>query len=798
METQSYLQQEGSYEQISPEEALRRAVAKENAAFAKAAAIIEQVKGDTTDVKMEEKEAPAGGPNLPEVSYKNPTMLLNEKRKGLKFELVLENGEGPNKMWTYSVELEGQRFDGIGRSKKLAKQEAAKYALIKMFNILCVPEETPLVPNESEVTDKDSDGDMQGKKRAFPGPQGKGAKRLKAQAQPKNALMHLYELKPGIQYTVVSQTGPTHAPVFTMSVEVNNQVFTGQGNSKKAAKLSAAEQALKSFVQFPNASDAHAALGRQPQMTVDFTSDNPEVFIQNFEGSEGMDTSIAQSQAQNGNGVGLMAGRKVKSLQHHEGKNPVMILNELKPNLKYECMSETGDKHLKTFTMAVTVDGETFSGTAKNKKLAKARAAQAALAKMYNLTFSWGPGGMPVNNTESGEPPSALADHVAKLVQGKFAELTDNLKSQYARRKVLAGMVMTIGEDLDQSKVLCVSTGTKCINGEYLSTSGLSVNDFHAEILTRRSTIRFMYSQLEMIASGDPKQMEESIFEKCEKGYKLKDNVKFHLYISTAPCGDSRIFSPHEIKQGSENESGDKHPNRKARGQLRTKIESGEGTIPVRMAVGVQTWDGVIQGERLLTMSCSDKIARWNLLGIQGALLGHYIQPVYIESIILGSLYHSEHLARAVYRRMANIEGITKPYRINKPNLSGINNPEQRQLGKAPNFAVNWCIGDEGLEVINMTTGKLEQGSESRLCKLEMLKRFLALQGRLSTTLDCESEKLPKVYYGELKAMNTQYQEMRNALVEHFKKAGYGQWVKKPLEQDEFLLTEATPTPMTS
>lgn len=196
----------------------------------------------------------------------------------------------------------------------------------------------------------------------------------------------------GIQYTVVSQTGPTHAPTFTMSVEVNNQVFTGQGNSKKAAKLMAAELALKSFVQFPNASDAHAALGRQPQMNVDFTSDNPEVFIQNFEGAEAKAKSMSQAQAQNGNGITLGLTKKPKALQHHEGKNPVMILNELKPNLKYECLSEMGDKHSKTFTMAVTVDGTEFSGTAKNKKIAKARAAQAALSKIYNLTFSWGPG----------------------------------------------------------------------------------------------------------------------------------------------------------------------------------------------------------------------------------------------------------------------------------------------------------------------------------------------------------------------------------------------------------------------
>lgn len=39
--------------------------------------------------------------------------------------------------------------------------------------------------------------------------------------------------------------------------------------------------------------------------------------------------------------------------------------------------------------------------------------------------------------------------------------------------------------------------------------------------------------------------------------YKLRDGIKFHLFINTAPCGDARIFSPHETEIGV-----DKHPNR--------------------------------------------------------------------------------------------------------------------------------------------------------------------------------------------------------------------------------------------
>lgn len=57
---------------------------------------------------------------------------------------------------------------------------------------------------------------------------------------PMNALMRLNQVHPGLQYKLLSQSGPVHAPVFTMSVDIHGTVYEASGASKKTAKLQVA------------------------------------------------------------------------------------------------------------------------------------------------------------------------------------------------------------------------------------------------------------------------------------------------------------------------------------------------------------------------------------------------------------------------------------------------------------------------------------------------------------------------------------------------------------------------------
>lgn len=322
--------------------------------------------------------------------------------------------------------------------------------------------------------------------------------------------------------------------------------FEGHAKSKKGAKQVAAAQFLQS----------KGLLNSSPVSTPNNVTDNLDGVLHSSPVKLTREQTI------------------VKAI--NDGVNVVSIVHQYYPGAKFKIVDEVGKAHSKIFTSELHINGEAYQGTGANKKSANLSAAARAMFQLHGVIHS-------TNNKDISDPsdlefliPQPLADKIGEMVQQKFALLTESSNTPAYRYKVLAGVVKTIqkGEEVVEMEVISIGTGTKCITGENISNTGLALNDCHGEIIARRGLCNYLYEQLDLALAG---QINISCFTKKNNGlFGLREDVAFHLYISTSPCGDGRIFSP---KEKALNEPEDRHPQRKTRGLLRTKIENGEGTI---------------------------------------------------------------------------------------------------------------------------------------------------------------------------------------------------------------------------
>ncbi|XP_054704889.1 spermatid perinuclear RNA-binding protein isoform X1 [Grus americana] len=187
-----------------------------------------------------------------------------------------------------------------------------------------------------------------------------------------NALMRLNQIRPGLQYKLLSQSGPVHAPVFTMSVDVDGTTYEASGPSKKTAKLHVAVKVLQAM-GYPTGFDADVeCMSSDEKSDTEGKNETVSSISSNNTGNSTADTSAT------------LEVRTQGPILTASGKNPVMELNEKRRGLKYELISETGGSHDKRFVMEVEVDGQKFRGAGPNKKVAKASAALAALEKLFS------------------------------------------------------------------------------------------------------------------------------------------------------------------------------------------------------------------------------------------------------------------------------------------------------------------------------------------------------------------------------------------------------------------------------
>jgi tRNA-specific adenosine deaminase 1 len=235
---------------------------------------------------------------------------------------------------------------------------------------------------------------------------------------------------------------------------------------------------------------------------------------------------------------------------------------------------------------------------------------------------------------------------------------------------ILAGFVLASPERLH---VISLATGSKCLPANRLSRCGESVNDSHAEILAKRGALLWFFDEIHRMK---PRSSEEPShwLEKHPSGrYRLRDVVRMHMYISTVPCTlislTMIMYSDHVGGDASMRFLAKSQDPEMARLKESTPFEAQPSDMPWRgrnnyHCYGIlRTKPARADSPTTASMSCSDKIAAWNVLGLQGALGSLPFMPLYVHSVVIGEVPQDIRdlvlgdCRRAFWERTQDLEG---------------------------------------------------------------------------------------------------------------------------------------------
>ncbi|KAI9521393.1 hypothetical protein NQZ68_007709, partial [Dissostichus eleginoides] len=516
------------------------------------------------------------------------------------------------------------------------------------------------------------------------------------------------------------------------------------------------------------------------------------------------DTSYKQGKGSYKNGYAKpTASPKTLIEIYKQGEtNAISLIHQLAQVLEFNLeMKETvtpGNLPGLYFAFCVVIDGfEYKTGVGITKKEARLKAAQLALPDLLPTLDCMKsdfpkaadvPPPLPVKEEPSiSDLYACKADHarttpvnhrIPNAVKDQLTKLMNSHPEFTACAGTTAAFIMQTSGGYD-----VVALGTGNFNTkESTSLNGRVVHDSHAVVTARRSLMRFLYRHLLMFFSKTANLTEKSIFQRSSSSglLTLKSGISLHLYVNQLPKGAAQIPSKLRL-----------NPLSISAWQVNNEISlhlSVEGKV---FSVLSSAFDH--PASKVVSMSTTDKLTQWQVLGYQGALLSHFIEPVYVQSILIGDSCCTDirGMKISVSQR---VEGVTSLlpmfYCMMRPHISLVpsvatNNTDGGQF----TYGINWSEGDGSLEVVDGLEGKTIEESPfksgtalaSRLCKAAMLHRF-----KLVAKEAQRLELLAMSSYSNAKRMAKAYQEAKNVLKAYLLQQGFGAWPVKLSVSDNF------------
>lgn len=330
------------------------------------------------------------------------------------------------------------------------------------------------------------------------------------------------------------------------------------------------------------------------------------------------------------------------------------------------------------------------------------------------------------------------ADRIAVLTLDKFKKLPKTGKPSCKEWTVLSS-ISKYNHSKDQLEVVSIGTGTKCLGKDYsLSGSGEIINDSHAEVMARRGFLRYVIESI--------KKRNHFSYDDTTKKYRLDPEISFHFFTTHPPCGDASIFTVSDSDEPScKKQKLHLNDDDNVGGIVTLSGTTGGKLIETELLDKMSQDIGEIRtkpgkGIRTLSVSCSDKLSRWNILGVQGALLDSILDhPIYLTSFTICGVSDVASMERAIWKRWMDKISIQLPDRfvIQQPRVNATSEEikfefsHEQSLTPSPNSIV-WCdVDNRNFEI---SVGGKRQGVTKKkintamgrllISKIEIFRQF--------------------------------------------------------------------------